>query len=200
MICLINIREKDRKPYDEVWLISRYVKSCPSGVKVVSDLAPSMDLLMKYRDWDRSGQWNAQTFRDRYLPQFLNEINENAKAKNLMNDLYRMDKQGKHVALACFCGDESLCHRSIVGGILAYKGVSVCATKDIRSYLEYGKMYDDVVANSSRTVLSDASKGRERIRGNSGNSSGCKGVVLPDGWEKMLSEDEVLDEGLSFVD
>ena len=158
MIDLINMRAVGRKQYDDVWIIARSVRSCPSGARVVNDLSPSWDLVKKYWGWRDSGQWNAQTFANKYLPQFLNELNGNSRAKNLMNDLYRMDKQGKRVALVCYCGDESLCHRSIVGGILAYNGVSVHATKDINDYLKYGEMYD-AVAKSGKTALSDVHKG-----------------------------------------
>ena len=52
--------------------------------------------------------------------------------RDKLTELIRIDRQGKRICLACFCPDETLCHRSIVAGILQYAGIPVNGVKDDR--------------------------------------------------------------------
>ena len=123
--------------YDEVWVIVRSLKTPIAGAKQVEDLAPSRDLFLKYLELKKNNKWNADAFKNIYLPQFLYEIKANSKVTSpLLNELWRKDKEGKNIALLCFCDDEELCHRSIVAGLLQGVGCTVSAKADYSRYYE----------------------------------------------------------------
>ena len=105
--------------YDEVWLIVRSLKSLPTGVNAihVPQLSPSTDLFHRYLNWRNCGRWNKDTFLTKYLPQFCQEMHSK-EAQTALNTLIERSAEGKNILLVCFCKDETLCHRSIVLGIL----------------------------------------------------------------------------------
>lgn len=70
------------------------------------------------------------------MPVFLKEI-QNSAARKKLAELIDLDKQGKRICLACFCPDETLCHRSIVAGILQDKGIHVYGVRG--DYSQYGR-------------------------------------------------------------
>ena len=144
MIKCISIRDINKEQYDEVWVIVRSLKNPIKNTIQVKHLSPSYDLFLKYLALRDKGQWNKDSFENIYVPQFLDEIKHNPLARNLLNKLFEMDKNGKRIALACFCTDEALCHRSILAGMLAYKGANVVTQNDISQYLKYGALYDAI--------------------------------------------------------
>lgn len=123
MITITNIREMGGKRYDEVWGIVRSMKPM-DGVRQVQVLSPSWELFKKYRNLVESGSWNRNAFQSLYVPQFLEEMHSK-EASYILNKLYLMDKAGKNICLFCFCTDESLCHRSIIAGLLQGAGCNV---------------------------------------------------------------------------
>lgn len=106
--------------YDEIWLIVRSLKSIPhvSNTQVyhVPVLSPSPDLFSKYIVWRDNGEWNEDTFKNKYVPQFLQEMHSD-EAQQTLNTLIEHGKTHK-ILLACYCRNESMCHRSIVMGII----------------------------------------------------------------------------------
>ncbi|WP_155957648.1 hypothetical protein [Eubacterium sp. 14-2] len=54
-----------------------------------------------------------------------------------ISELVELDKQGKRICLVCFCLDETLCHRSIIAGILQCTGIQIQGVK--RNYSKYGR-------------------------------------------------------------
>ena len=139
MIRITNIRNIGLN-YDEVWAIVRKMKGSSSAIRQITGLSPSPDLFFKYRSLEKEGNWNADTFRSVYLPQFLKEIYESKEARFLLNQLYLRDKQERNVCLVCFCADETLCHRSIVAGLLQGVGCNVVTDTD-NDYTEYYQMF-----------------------------------------------------------
>lgn len=139
MISVLNIKEVEKGKYDDVWAIVRYYKGKSTWIKHVTELSPSQLLLAKFYKLKNHGEWNKTTFDGIYLPNFLKEMcNRSAKAK--LNDLYKADKEGKNIALVCFCTDESLCHRSIIAGLLQGVGCNVHTSQGTdysRYYQEY---------------------------------------------------------------
>lgn len=136
MISIYNIREVKPGQFDEVWAIVRYYKGKSNWIKQIVDLAPSQYLWAKYQRLKLDKNWNADSFRSIYLPMFLQEMKTEA-AKQRLNELYVADKEGKDIALVCFCTEESLCHRSIIGGLLQGAGCNVYAP----SGSDYSKYY-----------------------------------------------------------
>lgn len=141
MVTITNIRNIDQKEYDEVWAIVRSLKN-PGNMKYVPELSPSWNLFKRYLQLRDSGQWNAETFRSIYVPAFLREIKAGTVRKKL-NELVKLDRQGKRIGLICFCSDEALCHRSIVAGVLQHVGVHVQGTH--KDYSEYGRSYEQLM-------------------------------------------------------
>lgn len=102
------------------------------------ELSPSRQLFFDYRNWASRGIWNEVTFRSEYAPRFISEIANNPVARKLLNQIYTMNKQNidRNFALGCYCDDESLCHRSIVAGLLQGIGINV-ETKDNADYSDF---------------------------------------------------------------
>lgn len=129
------------KTCDEVYLIVRRPRTI-SGVQWCPVLSPSEPLFWDYRKWLNQGIWNAECFAQRYAPRFLREVYASQEAKDALNDLYKKDKAGKKIALLCFCDDESLCHRSIVAGLLKAVGCNVRTWHgDGSEYVKYYAQY-----------------------------------------------------------
>lgn len=139
MIIITNIRNAN-KIYDENWAIVRSLKSQSSLLKQVTDLSPSLQLFFKYRNLAANNNWNQKTFNEIYVPQFISELKANDNARKTFEYLYNQDKKGKTISLVCFCTNESLCHRSIIAGILSGGGCNV-QTDTGTDYRRYYNMY-----------------------------------------------------------
>lgn len=138
MIRVTNIRRCHVADYDNIYLIVRSIASLERSkssilkhAEQVADLSPSNGLFYKYLDWTKSGEWNQNKFDTKYKPAFLDELNNNPNAAAWLEKIAVDDKAGKKIALLCFCSDENLCHRSIIGEILKSKGCGVIFDKDI---------------------------------------------------------------------
>lgn len=144
MILLGSIRdftEDINKQVDEVWVVTRGKMTLKSRGRqvVVKELAPSGDLLRKYIWLREQGMWNDETFRSDYVPKYLEEmLTEEARLK--LNELYSVSKD-KVIYIVCFCHDESLCHRSILGGLMQGVGVEVESVSGGK--IDYSKYSDE---------------------------------------------------------
>ena len=134
MITVTDIRNVNHAAYDEVWAIVRSLKN-PGRMKHVPELSPSWALFKKYMQLRHAGQWNADTFKSVYVPVFLKEMS-GMEPQRKLSELARLDRQGKRICLCCFCRDETLCHRSIIAGILQCAGIRVQGIKG--DYSKYG--------------------------------------------------------------
>lgn len=116
------------------------------NVKVIDELSPSHDLFTWYLIQRQKGEWNQQTFVNKYCSIFINQIIGYQEAKDRLNELYLLDKQGKTVLLVCSCKDEFMCHRSILAGILHGVGCNVQSAfgTDISRYDIYYKLYREI--------------------------------------------------------
>lgn len=142
MIIITNIKNAN-KEFDENWAIVRSMKNKSSWIAQVAELSPTKDLFYKYLQLRDAGNWNRDAFNNIYVPQFIKELKENAVAKNKLNYLYKQDKTGKTISLSCFCPDETLCHRSIIAGLLSGVGCNV-TTDTGQSYTQYYDMYKSI--------------------------------------------------------
>ena len=117
MITICSIREVRPEEHDETWAIVRSYKNVSTKVRQVADLSPSWNLFSKYRGFVSENRWGIDAFEGIYLPQFITEM-QSGRAGDLINELRRADREGRDICLFCYCADESLCHRSIIAGIL----------------------------------------------------------------------------------
>lgn len=134
--------------YDEIWIIVRSLKSTPyvpnTQVFHIPALSPSPDLFNKYLTWRDNGEWNEDTFQNKYVPQFLYEMH-NDEAQQALNTLIEHGKTHK-ILLVCYCKDESMCHRSIVMGII--QGICNTCDRELKSLIlsefenDYSKYYE----------------------------------------------------------
>lgn len=140
MITITNIRNAKNTNPDEIWAIVRSMKKPSPDIKQVQDLSPSWDLFKTFQTLKEHNHWNHNTFREIYVPEFLSGLIENKdKVYPLLNELWRLDKYGKNICLVCFCTDETMCHRSIIAGLL--QGVGCNVTTD--TGLDYS-MYNEI--------------------------------------------------------
>lgn len=138
MITICSIRDARPEEHDETWAIVRSYKNASPGVRQAADLSPSWDLFSKYRGFVSENRWGADTFEGTYLPQFIKEM-QSGRAGELIDDLREADREGRNICLFCYCADESLCHRSIIAGILQGYGCDVRGVS--RDYSRYYDMY-----------------------------------------------------------
>lgn len=139
MIRITNIRNANSS-FDENWAIVRSLKSNSQLLTQVTDLAPSFNLFLKFQELKKRNDWNFKTFESIYVPQFIYELRNNPDAIKRFEYLYTQDKLNKNICLVCFCTDETLCHRSIIAGILAGGGCDV-KTDTQNDYRKYYAMY-----------------------------------------------------------
>lgn len=132
MIYIGTIRDISNK-YHENWLIVRSAKSVPKYSKQITDLSPSVSLFQSYLHSKKNGLWNKTWFLDNYVPQFLHEIKHNPNAISLLGELYQ-DSFTKDIILCCYCPDETLCHRSIIAGLLLGADANISCNKNYISY------------------------------------------------------------------
>lgn len=136
MVTITTMANIDYSAYDEVWAIVRSLKYTNPNIKHVPELSPSWSLFRKYLSLRENGQWNEETFHNIYVPRFLKEMRGTAQQK-LLNELFNTKK---HICLACFCPDECLCHRIIIGGMLQGAGLEVRGlSADYSHYFDWWK-------------------------------------------------------------
>ena len=139
MIKLRSVSNVKPDEFDEVWIICRSIQKLSRTlidnpkVKHVSELSPSKNLFFAYRGWVNQGVWSKSMWNDRYVPFFLGQLRNDEKAKAYLQQLADESKS-QNIALVCFCRDEAMCHRSIIGGILYHMGASVEIEDDYKVY------------------------------------------------------------------
>lgn len=130
-----------------VWLVMRslpnsyYLINNFKNLCHVPELSPSTKLFYEYLDMKKKGQWNRDAFNNIYVPQFISEMV--IHSRDILNGLYKAAATGD-IILACACRDESLCHRSILMGLMQgaekkynHKKITECNT----DYSEYYDLY-----------------------------------------------------------
>lgn len=118
-------------------------RTMPKGLVYESwhELAPSEQLFRMYLRWKSEGNWNAHTFNEMYVPRFILDTKRSQAARNRLNWLWQHRNDNITYELLCWCGDEAICHRSIIGGLLLGTGISVHCNAD---YAKYYDMYKEV--------------------------------------------------------
>lgn len=123
MIRLGNIRDIDTSRAEN-WMIVRAPGEIPENARHVPELSPSPELFQKYRQAFHAGEFDRRFFDEVYVPQFLQELTKSQPALALLDNL-KEESEKKDFSLCCFCEDESLCHRCIIGGILLGIGAAI---------------------------------------------------------------------------
>lgn len=157
MITICQISKVNYADYDEVWAIVRSLKYANSRIKHVPELSPSWALFKQYMRLRDEGRWNEDTFQKFYVPQFLKEMRGKVQ-QNLMNELFNTNKR---ICLVCFCAEEELCHRSIIGGMLQGAGLNVEGLE--RDYSYYFDWYKNGVPGVSDAESSDTVENTKHI-------------------------------------
>lgn len=139
MIKVGNVAGLNEYQYDENWLIVRKPDEIPAFVKHEPLLSPSPELFRKYREAYHAGLFNQEFFNQVYVPQFLRELAGNAEAMAVLNCLVKNSKS-KDILLACYCENESMCHRSIIAGVLLGMGAEIDTLSAYQKYFERGNL------------------------------------------------------------
>ena len=117
MIETTSFRNLKPDNYDYVFAIVRFMKPMP-GIRQLQVLSPDWDLFHTYRKLVAQDNWNTDTFETIYKPRFITQIKQDHDAMRWLDRLCNGDAKGCRIALACFCQDKTLCHRSIVANML----------------------------------------------------------------------------------
>lgn len=140
MIDIKKIQDVKYEDYDEIWCIVRFMKYKSDKMKHITALSPSTTLFQTFKELQSKGEWNEKTFQNVYVPAFIKQMKSNNEdCIKYLNELYNLDKQNKKICLVCFCQDETMCHRSIIAGLLQGVGCKVNITND--NYYHYYDMY-----------------------------------------------------------
>ena len=138
MIIITNIKTAAAIACEERIAITRSNKRLIPGSSHMPVLAPSWKLFHRYQDLKKAGAWNEKTFLSEYLPVFLSEMNA-PEARRALQTLVSRSNAGERIVLYCFCPDEALCHRAILGKILETK-TTVTGWQERPTF--YGVSYD----------------------------------------------------------
>lgn len=136
---------------DEIWLIVRSLKKLDynksMSMMYVPELSPSPELYRKYLEWKAQGIWNKKVFTEKYVPNFLEDMCQTEAQETLKNLLE--ESKNKNIMLACYCGDETICHRSIIIGILQGMGAE---TYNVSDYSAYYSRYLEHLAKKQKCI------------------------------------------------
>lgn len=139
MVTVRQLSKINYNEYDEIWAIVRSLKYDNPNIRQVPELSPAWGLFNQHLRMKEDGIWNKDTFESIYVPQFLKYM-RGREQQALMNELFNTKK---HICLVCFCPEEELCHRSIVGGMLQGAGLEVGGLS--RDYSHYFSWWKDGV-------------------------------------------------------
>lgn len=135
-----RIRQLANTPNVSCYAIVRSMTYPIANVSQLDVLSPSRDLFFWYRRMAKAGKWDKRAFDAEYAPRFLREIRNNPAARETLKDLWSRSRNGEHIVLACYCDNESMCHRSIVAGLLSGTGAEV-KTDSGADYSAYYEQY-----------------------------------------------------------
>lgn len=125
MIYIRNIRNVRPQDYDQCWAIVRSLKSPSPWMTHVQELSPSLDLFWWYCREKKAGAFTQEKFDQEYTPRFTAQIRKDEAAQHRLDELVRLDAEGKKIALFCFCPNPAQCHRTIIGKMLEERGANV---------------------------------------------------------------------------
>lgn len=125
--------------FDENLMIVRSPDEIPPFAKHVPLLSPSPELFSKYKRALACNLFNKQWFDDIYVPEFIDDLSKNDKAVSLLKYLCDYGKN-KDIFLCCYCENETICHRSIIAGILIGMGAKIKTDDSYIKYYEQFKM------------------------------------------------------------
>jgi len=148
MIHITSIKSVNPKNYDEVWAITRSNKIPPYCINI-PQLSPDWNLFNLVSYYKKQGFWCKFVFSYKYVPTFITNLIKSKESLEYLIKLIDLDKSNKSIALVCFCDDESMCHRSIIGGILEGLGCRVRYDRG-KSYINYYniyKTYKEIIEN-----------------------------------------------------
>lgn len=174
MIRLGTLRDIGKRENEECWVIVRSLKNgTPRGAVRVPELSPSKPLFYSYLDAAKAGLYGPKWFQENYVPRFVAQMAGDMEARKLLDRLYRESRE-KDILLACFCTDETTCHRSIVGGLLLGAGASIECDAD---YARYFQMFREALAKANwtrRAMLpwKPGEHGRSDTNGKDGGNDG----------------------------
>lgn len=118
-ICNITyLRAHGQGPNTSSFAITRTIKSYVRGCQHLPALAPTQSLFFQYCRWRDAGKWNQATFNNEYVPRFLRDFSMSYEAQQALHRIKELDLIGETVLLGCYCQDETICHRSIIAGLL----------------------------------------------------------------------------------
>ncbi len=119
MLSTGSLRALDKIDTDEVWIITRSnkfgklpeltnSKGNPIKFEYHSEYAPSLNLLTSFHAYEKVNGATKEAFDKFYVPKFKEEL-----AQMDLKPLLEASEE-KDICLACFCLDESTCHRKFV--------------------------------------------------------------------------------------
>lgn len=163
MITIKSIKNVKYEDHDHVWAIVRSMKYQNPNITQVAALSPPQELFRKYLEWRDLGVWTHELFLEKYVPEFLTYIHEDYWAQRFLGALVEFDRAGKDICLVCFCPDETLCHRSIIAGLLQGMGCNV-VTDTGNDYTSYFKFYIELSEklDNDRKALISSQKDRKK--------------------------------------
>lgn len=115
-----NFRDIKPDNYDQIWLCVRSLQQMPrnpnNNIFHVPLLSPSKELFFKHLNLKKANQWNKENFDKVFAPGFLQEMLQ-PEPLDKLQELANLIKT-QEILVVCYCGDETLCHRSLIKQII----------------------------------------------------------------------------------
>ena len=116
---------KPSRKYDEMWTVMcSPTKGLKKRTENHPELAPSPELFQQFLSAKRKGGDIKLFFQNEFEDTFLHELAEREEARKSFEYLFN-NRNNKDIILMCSCAKDSICHRSILRGILAGAAASV---------------------------------------------------------------------------
>lgn len=109
-------------PPSSIYLTTRSSKQAEyalaQGWEYCPELGPSWDLFNRVKAFKEANRWNQIMFDDMYKQQFISDLMSNRVALLEIKKLIRKLNNGDNITLVCYCTNQEICHRSILGEIM----------------------------------------------------------------------------------
>lgn len=108
------------------------VRSCKNplyyrnkGWYITPTLSPSIQLFKKYLNLRKDNDWNISTFNSIYVSDFKKQMTIDLPMRKDLNAVLALLKAGHNVAFMCYCQEDIMCHRYILGDAYRIRGIEV---------------------------------------------------------------------------
>lgn len=137
----VNVETYDGKEIkiDKAYSIVRSNKK--TRCENIIELAPDENLYSFFLNEKKNMKWTKDRFDEEFVERYFKGINNPYGAAAVKRIL--LESKDENIFIGCFCANENMCHRLLLGAILKYYGGDVVSTTiDDKIYDYYVNKFD----------------------------------------------------------